>query len=301
MRGEYKIRVKNNRNSYSFTLRRNITILRGDSGRGKTTLYEMIAEYNRYGKESGVFISSDRELLAVSGDNWQDTIVANPQKIIVIDEDSAFIRSDEFAKVVKRSDNYYLLITRNYLTNLPISVDEIYQLTGGKNNRFVKIYEDTDKMYNKPPKSYLPFKPDVIITEDSNSGYQFFNGIAQRIDVECISAEGKSNIFKKINEYKGKNVVAIADGAAFGTEMEAVVRCQSLQPQKIALYLPESFEWIDSKTYMSWEQYFTELLIKNSAKKEYMKYSKKKLKEYYLHENSIDAIKSIMNGIDFNK
>ncbi len=34
MRGEYKVSVRNKRNNYSFILRRNITILRGESGRG---------------------------------------------------------------------------------------------------------------------------------------------------------------------------------------------------------------------------------------------------------------------------
>lgn len=88
MRGEYKIRVKNSRNSYSFSLKRNLTVLRGESGRGKTTLFDMIREYNRYGKESGVSISCDRELLAIVGDRWEEDIHSNPGKIIVIDEDS---------------------------------------------------------------------------------------------------------------------------------------------------------------------------------------------------------------------
>ena len=51
MRGEYKVSVRNKRNNYSFILRRNITILRGESGRGKSTLYDMIHEHNRYGIE----------------------------------------------------------------------------------------------------------------------------------------------------------------------------------------------------------------------------------------------------------
>ena len=171
MHGEYKVRVKNSRNSYSFLLRRNITVLRGDSGRGKTTLFEMILEHNRFGKESGVTISCDRQLVAISGDKWEDDISNSPGKIIVIDEDSHFISSKDFARVVRGSDNYFLLITRNYLSGLPISVDEIYELTGAKNKRFNRVYSDIWKMYDKPHKSTLPFKPQVIITEDSGSGH----------------------------------------------------------------------------------------------------------------------------------
>lgn len=321
MHGEYKIRVKNNRNSYSFTLKRNFTILRGDSGRGKTTLYEMISEYNRYGKESGVFVSSDRELMTVSGDGWQDIIEANPNKILVIDEDNSFIRTKEFARVVKNSDNYFLLITRNYLADLPVSVDEIYKLTGGKNNKFVPMYGHIDRMFDKPLKEYLPFKPEVIITEDSNSGYQYFKSLADEYGIDCVSAYGKSNIIKKLNEYTNKNVVVIADGAALGAEIEGLVNQQILRPRKIALFLPESFEWLvlksgivdvkeemiehpedfaDSTAYMSWEQYFSDVLIKATSDKEYMSYTKKSLKAFYYQGKGKDAIKNLINGIDFN-
>ena len=96
MHGEYRVRVRNSRNSYAFSLRRNITVLRGESGRGKTTLFDMIHEHNRFGKESGVSISCDKELVAIDGDKWEDDILSNPGKIIVIDEDSHFIKSKDF-------------------------------------------------------------------------------------------------------------------------------------------------------------------------------------------------------------
>lgn len=43
MKGKFHIVVQNNRLRYEFDVRRNITIIRGDSATGKTTLYEMIA------------------------------------------------------------------------------------------------------------------------------------------------------------------------------------------------------------------------------------------------------------------
>ena len=99
MHGEYKVKVRNSRNSYAFSLRRNITVLKGNSGSGKTTLFDMIHEYNRFGKESGVSVSCDRELIAITGSNWQDDISSNPGKIIVIDENSHFIRSKDLPRL----------------------------------------------------------------------------------------------------------------------------------------------------------------------------------------------------------
>ena len=94
----------------------------------------------------GVSVSCDREIVALSGSDWQSKIEDLKQSIIVIDEDSEYIRSKEFAQCVKESDNYFLLITRNYLPQLPYSVDEIYKLEGGKNKRFVNVYKAIDKL-----------------------------------------------------------------------------------------------------------------------------------------------------------
>ena len=319
MVGAYKIRVHNNSGSYTFELKRNLTVLRGSSGRGKTTLYDMIRDYNRYGKNSGVSVSCDRDIFALDDKNWADFIEKHPGSIIVIDEDNEYIRSTDFARIVKGSDNYFLLITRCYLANLPISVDEIYELTGNKNNKLVRIYTDENRMFNKPYIGRLPFIPEVIITEDSNSGFQFFNAIAKENNIKCISAEGKSNIFDILNGYPDKNVVVIADGAAFGAEIEMITGQQLLRPNKIAIFLPESFEWLllksgvvdvpdndrvdnaeqyaDSKLFMSWEQYFSQYIQKITSKKAYMKYSKKKLKEYYLNDKNVEKVKGVIKGI----
>ncbi len=43
------------------------------------------------------------------------------------------MKSEEFAEAVKGSDNYYVLITREKLSNLPYSITEIYGIrTSGK-------------------------------------------------------------------------------------------------------------------------------------------------------------------------
>lgn len=321
MHGRYRIRIKNSRNTYSFELRRNITVLRGESGRGKTTLFDMIHEYNRFGKNSGVSISCDREIIAIDGDQWEEDILAHPSAIIVIDEDSHFIRSRDFARTVQGSDNYYLLITRNYLAELPISVDEIYELTGSKNKKFKRVYREIDRMYDHPSSRYLPFIPEIVVTEDNRSGYQFFKQVAEKAGIQCVSAEGKTKIFKKISQYTDRNVVVIADGAAFGAEINDFVEQQKLRPRKLALFLPESFEWIvlksgviqgiepsrieqpelyaDSAKFMSWEQYFTELLINETKGIDYLRYKKSKLTEFYLQEKTAEMIRKEIKGIQF--
>ena len=108
-------------------------------------------------------------------------------------------------------------------------------------------------------------------------------------------------------------VVVVADGAAFGSEIERIYKLQSTKPGKIVLYLPESFEWlilssnilndreveeilthpedyIDSSLYFSWEQYFTSLLSEKTVDTVYMRYTKSRLASFYLQQENIRKI-----------
>lgn len=61
MNGKHNVTVKTRRLQYKFSVERNITVLRGDSATGKTTLIEMIAEYQQNGEASGVTIVCDKQ------------------------------------------------------------------------------------------------------------------------------------------------------------------------------------------------------------------------------------------------
>lgn len=321
MIGSFKVSIKNPRNSYSFELKRNITILQGNSGSGKTTLFEMIKDYNRDGKQSGIKLNCGVPVIALDSFEWERKLSTIQNSIVVIDEDSKFITSKAFARMVKNSTNYFLLITRQYLSTLPYSVDEIYEISGNKNKRFKRIYKPVGLMYDRPNPRRLPFMPEVIVTEDSNSGYQFFSSLVSNNDCICISAKSKSNIYNKIKEYPNKKVLIIADGAAFGSEMHVIVERQKLNSHTLAICLPESFEWVilksgvtginesdeilypekfvDSAVYESWEQYFTHVLEENTKNPEYMKYRKSRLADYYFQERVMNQIASVFSEINF--
>ncbi len=81
-----------------------------------------------------------------------------------IDEENAFINTEEFAASVRGSDNYFVLITRENLYNLPYSVEEIYGLySSGKYQNTKKIYQQMYRIYLNVEK--LPIKPEKIINE----------------------------------------------------------------------------------------------------------------------------------------
>lgn len=119
MIGKHRVIVQNKRIRYEFEIRRNITVVRGDSATGKTALVDMVREYYENGISSAVELWCDKECTVLEGRTWSAQL-----------------------------------------------------------------------------------HPTHVITEDSNSGYQFFKGVCdQGEDTICISAQGKSNIFSVFRDY----------------------------------------------------------------------------------------------------
>lgn len=318
MKGRYHIIVQNKRIRYEFDIRRNITIIRGDSATGKTTLYDMIALAARNGDSSGIEIQCDKKCRTLEGPDWQMVLPAIHDSIIFFDESSQFIKTTEFAKTAKKSDNYFVIITRENLPSLPYSVEEIYGIhSSGKYNDLKRTYNEFYQIYsteNFPQKA----RPDAVIVEDSNSGFEFFNSICSGKGIVCKNAGGKSKIKDLVKTADVQNTLIIADGASIGPEMNELFQYMKLHPDT-KCYLPESFEWmilksglidgniiqdilehpqdfIESQEYFSWERFFTGILIQYTQNTP-LNYSKHKLNAAYLHNKAKAAILKVMEGI----
>ena len=126
MKGKHKVIVQNNKLHYEFEIKRNITIIQGDSATGKTTLINMIRQAANLGASSGVDVICDVPCRTLEGHDWKLILENLSNHILFIDEENAFINTEEFAASIKQSDNYFVLITRENLYNLPYSVEEIY-------------------------------------------------------------------------------------------------------------------------------------------------------------------------------
>ncbi|MBO5153740.1 MAG: translation initiation factor 2 [Eubacterium sp.] len=311
MKGTYSVTVKNNVLQYQFEIRRNITIIKGDSATGKTTLVDMIREYDQNGEQSGITLICQKTCVVLEGRQWKVLLENIHDSIVFIDEGNKFITTDEFSSAIKQSDNYYVIVTREGLPNLPYSVEEIYGIkNSGKYGTLKQTYQEFYRIYGDV-KNSVSFQPDVVLVEDSNAGCDFFESIAEGRYWRVISAGGKSNIYKLLKEYENKRLLIIADGAAFGSEMDRVMKKINMSDH-MAIYLPESFEWlilkadvirdntiaevlehpsdfIESRDYMSWERFFTALLV-DKTKDTYLRYSKSKLHEAYKNQKIKEKI-----------
>ena len=99
MIGKHEIIIENAYLQYRFTISRNITVIKGDSATGKTTLIEMIRQYNEE-EDSGISIKSDVPLEVVYGRNWKIQLDGISESIVFIDEQSRVIKSKEFAESI---------------------------------------------------------------------------------------------------------------------------------------------------------------------------------------------------------
>ena len=168
MKGNIKVVVSTKKLRYELNLRRNITIIQGDSATAKTTLIQIINDYlsSRTGpgtdvicKKKCAVLSGDLESVLIRLERLSDTIVfANEQE--------HFLYPKRFAAAVLKSDCYFVFITRDDLHTLPYSVNEIYCL---KNSGY---YQNTRQVYNSLHQIYPESQvhdmiaPTMILTED---------------------------------------------------------------------------------------------------------------------------------------
>ena len=71
MRGKHRIVIKNNRLHYEFEIKRNITIIQGNSATGKTTLINMLRQAENLGASSGIDVVCDVPCRLLEGRNWK--------------------------------------------------------------------------------------------------------------------------------------------------------------------------------------------------------------------------------------
>ena len=316
MKGSYWFRAKSKKVLFEFSIRRNITVIKGDSATGKTTLLRILYEYLRMGKQSGYAVSTNVSYYVYIRDevgrDWKDALYPLKNTVVFIEENNEFVFTKEFASFVKKSGNYFVFVTRAPLKMLPYSIHEIYEIiTDGKRTDIKESYHEFREIYSNYP-IIENNKIQNIVTEDSNSGYQFWTHAFKNSHV--TSSNGNGNLIKQVEELGPGDALVIADGAAFGSLMESCMSSFQVQTdRRISLWLPESFEYlilksgvlksekitqileniseyVECEKYERWESFFTELLVTLTAGG-VEKYSKNVLNAYYLQDWIVDKIK----------
>lgn len=293
MVGRYKLEINGLKVKYKIAIERQITIIKGDSGTGKSTLWKVVSEALKGSKGySSNMIEKIYTLDELSP--WEMLIKTLKNKIIFIDENSRYVYSSDFTEVAQRSDNYFVIISRRSLDNMVYSYKSIYELKTNKNNGICEtelIYKFRDNIGNNTVNNH-----NMVICEDRKSGYQMMKLIIDNSHLE--TASGKDNIAIKIGSNRDKIYYVIADGAGFGNCIESIVALFN-EGVRMTLLLDESFEkmildypvfynmckkkldetfmFCDTKLFKSYERYYTYLLNEICKKLYNKQYSKSRL------------------------
>jgi predicted ATPase len=148
MKGKVSLTVKNRHITFKLDLERNITIITGDSGTGKTKLINMVRMFSWEGKASGVTLKCDHPCIVLEGNRWETILESTHKSIVFVEESTSFLTSHEFARAIQNTDNYYVFVTRESLSQIPYSVDSIKQIVkNGTHPKFVSL---------KDKRKYLP-------------------------------------------------------------------------------------------------------------------------------------------------
>lgn len=313
MKGSVKITVTTKKLKYELNLRRNITIIQGDSATGKTTLIQIISDYLAQRTGPGTEVVCDKPCAVLSGDAESSILrlKALHNSVVFVDEQERFLNSKAFAEAVLASDCYFVFVTRDGLHMLPYSVKEIYCL---RNSGY---YQNTKQIFNSMHQIYLEenkmelMGDFLVLTEDSNAGYEVYRCIFNEKKILCDTANGKSNVAEYILKNKDKPICAIVDGAAFGADMRSAMHAVNINHNS-CIWAPESFEYvllesgivhangledilekpedyIESGRFISWERYFT-WLLGGITKDTIYEYKKNRINKNYLTKGNLKKI-----------
>lgn len=125
MKGQHDITVRIPGAVYKIHVRRNITVLRGNSGTGKSTLVKAIYDINNTKlagqNQTEAVIECNVPVRAIMGNDFEYAsfqLSKIQNSIVFIDEDQQWIQSEDFARIVKGSQNYWVLVQRDRLGRL---------------------------------------------------------------------------------------------------------------------------------------------------------------------------------------
>lgn len=145
MRGKYNIRIQNSKVCFDLEIRRSITVIKGKSGTGKTTLLTMLREWKALGRKSGIACISNCEFTVFDHlTHWSYELENRHNTVIFVDEGIDYIFSDAFAHELIHSGNYLVCVTRSsYLRVFPYAISEIYEFKTLKENgsNITKMYQ----------------------------------------------------------------------------------------------------------------------------------------------------------------
>lgn len=251
--GTMQLIVKTKRLEYDLKFKGKYTIIKGDSGNGKTTLCDLLRD-RELGDKS---IKLECDLPVKLFDSREPTydIEKYSNMVLVVDEDYMLMRASNVASLLLNSKNYFIIITRKNLDYLPLCVESLYNMmTNGKYHWLEPLYHvSNNRTFNQI---------ELILTEDKESGLDFFKEHFNEIPAD--SAHSKSEIADYLKyklDKKYKRILIVYDAAAFGYNIDTLISYVNKRTDIIVSYL----DWYSFEHYILTQEPFNIHLTLNDT------------------------------------
>ena len=123
MKGKHIVSITSRRAEYRLELERKITVIKGKSGTGKSSVIRLVSDYLELGKDSGIKVtvsSSARLLVLTNSSDWDRILPSLRNTIVFFDEDVRYLYTEVFQKALWTADCYAVIISRSgQFTGLP--------------------------------------------------------------------------------------------------------------------------------------------------------------------------------------
>lgn len=230
------IDITDGKTSFHLTFSGKFNFITGLSGTRKTLILKFLQKFSHGIKSIRAKASIDHVLLKkndiflFSNELSTDeiilqTLLQRSGKLYVIDESSPLLHLHHVAEIMNKSENYFIIISRELLGYLPISIDSIYKIEKkGKTLTNIPLY-----CHNNEDLTVIHNKINYVLTEDGKSSRLFFKYYFEskfvKVCQEYALREGKkisrdnSQLVRFLEEELqagNLNILVVFDAAAFG-------------------------------------------------------------------------------------
>lgn len=125
------------------SLERRLTVLKGNSGEGKTSLLDIVRQDESSREDAGIMLNSTLPVVALGYKKWKEDMMREENCIFILD-DLYIVESVEFANLYKKyavSKNWYIIIiNRAELYELSDEIDSVYRFIGNGKYHYIEPY-----------------------------------------------------------------------------------------------------------------------------------------------------------------
>lgn len=143
-----QVKLKDKFVTYEFELYDKYTLLKGDSAKGKTSLFKLIADY--YRAPDSVQCTGYKKLrdlpFTKEISEIKSALYSNSEYVFIMDENHPLLQMKGFEQLLKQSDNYFIIISREEIfKDLPIHLHSIVTIKeSGTFHTFEPLYSVDD-------------------------------------------------------------------------------------------------------------------------------------------------------------